>query len=501
VSFRENPQFPFEELKVQLKGGPRAPLANPQTCGVSTTTSLLEAWNGEVGSNSGPAANPTSSFGVTGCGSSMPFAPGFLAQTAEPTAGGFSPFTVTLSRHDGEQNIGAVSIATPPGLLGMLSKVQLCPEAQAASGTCGAGSLIGHSEVGAGSGSHPFFEPGEVFLTGPYNNQPFGLSIVTHAVAGPYNLGTIVVRASIHVDPTTAALTVTSNPLPRIIDGVPLRIQTINVAIDKPGFMFNPTSCTQQTVTGTLAGTQPSGVPGNAVPVSSRFGATGCANLPFKPAFTAATAGKASKAGGASLTVKVASKGGPGTNGEEANIKSVKVDLPKQLPSRLTTLQKACTEAQFNNNPAGCPKESNVGTATAKTPVLANVLMGPAYLVSHGNEAFPDLEIVLQGEGITLVLDGNTQIKHGITSSTFKTVPDAPITSFELKLPTGKYSILGANVPQKAKYNLCGQTLNMPTAITGQNGAVVKQTTKIAVSGCAKKAKKKAKAKGKKQGK
>jgi hypothetical protein len=170
--------------------------------------------------------------------------------------------------------------------------------------------------------------------------------------------------------------------------------------------------------------------------------------------------------------------------GTYANIKSVHVELPVQLPSRLTTLQKACLAATFEANPAACPKESNVGTAVASTPVLADPLAGPAYLVSHGNQAFPDLEIVLQGEGITLILDGNTDIKNGITSSTFNTIPDAPVSGFELNLPTGPYSILGANVPQSANYSLCGQNLVMPTTIIGQNGTVITQNTPITVNGC-----------------
>ena len=304
------------------------------------------------------------------------------------------------------------------------------------------------------------------------------------AIAGPFNLGTVVVRAAIDVNPLTAQITITSGSLPTILDGVPLQVKTVNVTVDRPGFMFNPTNCSPAGVIGTLAGTQ-----GATVSVSRPFQAANCAALPFKPKFTAATVGKASKAGGASLLVRVASKGGPSSNPAapgEANIKSVKVDLPKQLPSRLTTLQKACTATQFNTNPAGCPKESDVGTATAKTPVLAQPLSGPAYLVSHGGASFPDLEIVLQGEGITLILDGATNIKKGITSSTFRTVPDAPILSFELKLPTGRYSILGTDLPESAKYKLCGQTLQMPTEITAQNGTVVKQTTKIAIEDCAK---------------
>jgi hypothetical protein len=291
----------------------------------------------------------------------------------------------------------------------------------------------------------------------------------------------VIVRAAINVDPHTAQITVTSDPLPTILSGIPLDLRTVNVMIDRPGFIFNPTNCAPAGVTGAITSTG-----GAIAPASTRFEAANCANLPFKPVFTASTGGSASKANGASLDVKVSSKGGPQPGGGEANIKSVKVDLPKQLPSRLTTLQKACLAATFETNPADCPKESDVGTAAAVTPVLAHPLSGPAYLVSHGGAAFPDLEIVLQGEGIVLILDGKTDIKKGVTSSTFKTVPDAPISSFELKLPTGKYSILGAYVPASANYNLCGTSLAMPTEITGQNGAVIKQTTNIAVTGCGK---------------
>jgi hypothetical protein len=182
--------------------------------------------------------------------------------------------------------------------------------------------------------------------------------------------------------------------------------------------------------------------------------------------------------------VKVAYPSGP--LGTYANIAKVKVALPKQLPSRLTTLQKACTAAQFAANPAGCPVASNIGTATASTPALAHPLSGPAYLVSHGEEAFPQLEIVLQGEGVVFDLVGDTNIKKGITTSTFNSVPDVPVSGFELKLPTGKFSVLATDLPEKAKYNLCGQSLSMPTEIVGQNGAVIKQSTKVAVTGCLK---------------
>jgi hypothetical protein len=216
------------------------------------------------------------------------------------------------------------------------------------------------------------------------------------------------------------------------------------------------------------------------------FQVTNCAVLGFKPGFKVSTAGKTSRAKGASLGVKLTYP--KAAFGSQANIKSVKVDLPKQLPSRLTTLQKACTAAQFQSNPAGCPAASMVGHATAITPLIPVPLTGPAYFVSYGGAKFPELVIVLQGYGVTLDLHGETFInKAGITSSTFHTVPDAPVGSFELTLPQGPYSALAANG------NLCKSKLKMPTAFVAQNGATIKQNTPIGVTGCAKKAKAKKK--------
>jgi hypothetical protein len=212
--------------------------------------------------------------------------------------------------------------------------------------------------------------------------------------------------------------------------------------------------------------------------------------LAFKPKLTAKTSGKTSRANGASLSVKLTYPAGP----YDANIARVKVDLPKQLPSRLTTLQKACLAATFESNPANCPAASIVGHATATTPVLPVPLTGPAYFVSHGGEAFPDLIIVLQGYGTTVDLVGTTFInKAGITSSTFKTIPDVPVGTFEMTLPQGKYSALAANG------NLCKSKLAMPTAFVGQNGAVIHTSTPITATGCPKAKKKKAKSKTKKK--
>jgi hypothetical protein len=476
--FLENPQFPVSEVTVQLKGGPRAPLANPRQCGAASVGADLTPWSSPVTPDAIVSSPPfTVDWNGSGgpCPAVLPFAPTLVAGPTKLSAGGFSPFTFTLTRGDRQQDLGRLQVRLPVGLLGMLSKVSLCGEPQAAQGTCGEASKIGTTWVAAGSGPHPLWVQGRVYLTGPYEGAPFGVSVVVPAVAGPFNLGNVVVRSRIDVDPHTSAITITTDPLPRFLDGVPLRIQTVNVAVDREGFTFNPTNCETKQITTVLEAVQ-----GATANPTASFAVNGCKGLPFKPGFTVSTQGRTSKKGGASLDVKVTS--GPG----QANIGKTVVSLPKQLPARLTTLQQACPEATFAANPGTCPAGSNIGTAKAVTPVLNEPLAGPAYLVSHGGAAFPDLVIVLQGQGIRLDLVGGTSIKKGITTSTFNSVPDAPVTSFELKLPEGPHSALTTNLPAKAKGNLCGVKLVMPTTLTGQNGAQIKQSTKIAVSGCPK---------------
>ncbi len=485
--FDDNPQFPVSALKLHFFGGPRGELATPEGCGTYTTTSDLMPWSAP---DSGPDATPSDSFPIsTGCVSA--FAPSFNAGSENPQAGGYSPFTLSLARSDGDQDLSGVTVTLPQGLLGKIAGIPLCPDANANAGTCPEASLVGSVETGAGVGPNPLFVGGKAYLTGPYNGGPYGLVVEVPAVAGPFNLGTVVVRQSLRIDPHTAQVTAVSDSFPTILDGIPLRIRRVDVTLDRPGFLFNPTSCTPSEVTGTVTSTE-----GAAASVSSRFQAGGCRELPFKPSFKVSTQARTSKKNGASLDAKVGSGAG------QANIGRVAVTLPKALPSRLSTIQQACPEATFNANPASCPAGSNIGTATAKTPVLSNPLVGPAYLVSHGGAAFPDLVVILQGEGVTLDLVGSVDIKHQVTSSTFASVPDAPISTFELNLPEGPHSALGAVLPAKAKGNLCGTSLTMPTTITGQNGAQVKQSTKIQVTGCPKaKAKKKAshkKAKGSK---
>ncbi|HEV3071341.1 MAG TPA: hypothetical protein VGY76_07955 [Solirubrobacteraceae bacterium] len=483
ATFQNTPQQPVSDIDLSFNGGSRGALITPRSCGVFTTSSDITPWSAP----GTPDAFPTAQFGINegpsggACPNGEPFGPSAVAGTTSNQAGGFSPLTLTLSRQDGEQDVNGVSVTLPPGLLPVLKGVERCPEPQAAQGTCGANSLIGHTTVAVGAGPDPLYvQGGQVFLTGPYKGAPFGLSVVVPAVAGPFNLGNVVVRAAISIDAHTGQPTIVSDPFPRILDGVPLQIKMLNVTTDRSGFTFNPTNCEPLSITGSVTSTQ-----GATVGLSSRFQAAGCQGLPFKPLFAVSTQAGTSKKQGASLNVRVGS-----SSSSQANIRSVAVTLPKQLPSRLTTIQQACAQAVFATNPAGCPAGSNIGTATVNTPVLPNPLSGPVYLVSHGGAAFPDVVVILQGEGVTLDLVGSIDIKHGVTSSTFASVPDAPVTSFAMSLPEGPHSALAAVLPTKAKGSLCGTALRMPTTLTGQNGAVLKQNTKIAVTGCPKARKK-----------
>jgi hypothetical protein len=483
-TFLNTPQLPFEDLYLHFFGGGRAPLVTPSLCGAYTTSASILPWSGNEASESSSAFDITSGPNSSPCEDPLLFQPYLTAGTTNIQAGGFTPFTMTVSREDGQQNIKAFKLHMPPGLSGLLTGLPLCGEAQADAGTCSPESLIGETTVSVGEGGNPFsVTGGKVYITGPYEGAPFGVSVVVPAKAGPYDLGTVVVRGRIEVNPIDASLTVTvdgSGPygVPHILDGIPLEIRHINFTTTRSKFTFNPTNCNPSNVTGSMESTE-----GSSSPLAVPFQVTNCAILGFKPGFAVSTSGKTSRANGASLSVKLSYPKAP--FGSQANIKSVKVDLPKQLPSRLTTLQKACTAAQFQANPAGCPAASIVGHATAITPLIPVPLTGPAYFVSYGGAKFPELVIALQGYGVTLDIHGETFINNaGITSSTFHTVPDAPVGSFQLTLPQGKYSALAANG------NLCKSKLVMPTLFVAQNGATVKQNTPITATGCAKKTKK-----------
>jgi hypothetical protein len=300
------------------------------------------------------------------------------------------------------------------------------------------------------------------------------MSIKVPAVAGPFNLGTQVTRATINVDPITGRVTVAS-VLPTIRGGIPFRVKRITVAINKQGFLINPTNCGVLQTESSISGFTPETGGTASASLKTPFQVAGCSSLGFTPKFVAKTSGKPSKANGASIETTLNYVAG------QANVKSVLVQLPKQLPSRLTTLQKACPQATFEANPFTCPSGSFVGGARANTPLLPGKLTGPAILVSHAGEAFPDLDLVMEANGVRVILVGNTDIKKGITTTNFAAVPDAPVSSVTVNLPLGSHSALAT---ERTTTNLCTAKLVMPTTITGQNGTQFKQNTNIQPQGC-----------------
>ncbi|HEV2945113.1 MAG TPA: hypothetical protein VGX26_08375 [Solirubrobacteraceae bacterium] len=462
ATFAENPEQPFSKLVMNFTGGPKAVLANPLACGTGTTETSFSPYTGQ------PAVPGSSPFTTTGCPSPLPFSLSqSTANLAPGNAGANTSFAFNLERADGQQYLEKVKTVLAPGLVGKIAGVPLCGEAQAATGECPVASQIGVATVKAGAGSAPFEFPGFVYLTGPYNGAPYGLSIVVPAVAGPFSLGNVVTRATINVEPNYPNRVTVASVLPTIFKGIPLRVKNINLNINRQGYLINPTNCsmfaTETALTSTLGATQS---------LSSPFQVGNCSALALKPSFKAATSAKTSKALGASVETTLNQGAG------QTNIRSVLVQLPKQLPSRLTTLQKACPAAVFEANPYNCPSGAFVGGVRANTPVLPDKMKGPAVLVSHANAAFPDLDLVLEADGVKVILVGNTNIKNSITSTNFATLPDVPVSSITVNLPIGAHSAVTANG------NVCANQLLMPTEITGQNGFKVKQNTKMRVTGC-----------------
>jgi uncharacterized repeat protein (TIGR01451 family) len=509
TTFENNPQLPFDKFTLKFNPGEAAPLVSPPECGSYSAQGLFSSWSEPERLLSVPSLESefdiTQGVGGGACpsGGVPPFAPRVISGTLSNAAGTYSPFYLRIVRNDGEQEITHFSTVLPPGLTGNLSGIPFCPEAdieaaRTVTGTqetnepsCPAASEIGHTLVGAGVGGVLAQTLGKVYLAGPYHGAPLSIVAITSATVGPFDLGTVVVRFALRINPITAQAEIDStgsDPIPHIIRGIVVHVRDIRVYMNREKFIVNPTSCNPMSISDTVTGagadfTNPADA--NPVSVSTPLQAADCSSLAFKPGFKVSTSGRTSRRNGASLTAKLSFPSAP--QGTQANIARVKVELPKQLPSRLTTLQKACTAATFEANPANCPISSVVGYAKAITPILPVPLEGPAFFVSHGGEAFPSLIVVLQGYGVTVDLVGTTFIsKHGITSSTFKTVPDVPVGSFELTLPEGRFSALGASLPAKANGSFCGQKLAMPTEFAAQNGAEIRESTPIAVTGCPK---------------
>ncbi len=485
-TIKDLPQLPFSRVSVHLREGPLAPLITPPGCtSEAQTTGALIPW-----ANPQSSTPVSTSFQINNCPGS-PFTPGLTAGTESNSAGSFSPLVLRLTRSDRENEISTITTSLPGGLSADLNGVQFCSQAQienarAVSGlqeknmpSCPAGSQLGETLVGSGVGASLTYVPGKIYFAGPYRGAPFSLVSITPAVVGPFDLGDVVLRFALQINPETSAATVEptpGEPLPRIIKGIVTHARDIRVMITRAGFTLNPTNCNPTQITTTITSTQ-----NQTSTPTARYQAANCPGLKFATKLTASTQGQTSRANGASLTVHVSQPSLP--LGTFTNLKSVKTEIPRSLPARLETLKKSCPAPTFNTNPAGCPSTAIVGHVTANSPLVPEPLQGPAYLVSHAGEELPNVIFVLQGYGITIHATSTTHIHNGITTSTFNTLPDQPLTNLTATFPEQRYSLLGTI------YNLCTlpkTQLTMPTTLTAQNGTQTHQNTTITPTNCPK---------------
>ncbi len=473
AKFLENPQLPFEDLKLNVFGGARGALRTPAVCGAYETTSELTPFSAP---ESGPPATPSAEFetehGPTGgeCPYSetdLPNSPRFHAGTESSQAGIYSPFALKLVRDDGTQEVTKVDTTLPKGLVGRLAGTSYCSDAgiaqaksrehegggaeEQASPSCPTGSEVGTVDVGAGAGPTPLYVHGRAYLAGPYKGAPLSLAIITPAVAGPFDLGTVVVRAALHVDPETTQIHAVSDPIPTILEGIPLDVRSITLKLSKPDFTLNPTSCEESFFTGSALS-----ILNVAAPLSQRFQVGGCPALAFKPKLSLQLKGGTKRTKHPALTAVL--KMPPG----DANIAAAQVTLPHSELLDQGHIGTICTKVQFAAN--ACPAKSVYGQARAFSPLLDQPLEGPVYLRSSSHK-LPDLVADLNGQ-IQVVLAGRVDAVHERLRTSFEAVPDAPVSKFVLQMQGGKKGLV---VNQE---NLCGKhaELKATALFSGQNG-------------------------------
>jgi hypothetical protein len=453
-----NPQVPVSDLKLHIFGGPRAPLSTPSTCGTYSTAYTLTPWSGN------PAPTGSTPMQITsGCGKGG-FSPTLNAGMVNPEAGGYSPFVFELRRQDGEANLSTVTARLPEGLLGKLGTIPLCEGGAATSGNCDPASQVGTVNVAAGVGSAPLWipQPGKsptaVYLGGPYKGAPYSLVIKVPAQAGPFDLGTVITRAAVQVDPTTTQVTVAADPLPQILEGVPVSYRNVYVSINRPEFMVNPTNCNGMQITTSLTA-----INGAAANPAAGFQAANCAALAFAPKLSLKLSGKMKRTGNPALKAVLTYP-----KQKSANIGRVQVVLPDTEFIDNAHINNPCTRVQFAAEQ--CPAKSVLGKARAWSPLLGRPLEGPVYFRSNGGErTLPDLVADLKGQ-INVVLVGwidSVKVKHSERTrvrTTFAAVPDAPVSRFVMELSGGKHGLLENNS------NLCKTKLQATVKMGGQNG-------------------------------
>ncbi len=444
------PQVPFSSFTLDFNDGEHAVLTSPGGCGPNKTTAVMTPWSGN------PAASPSGEFSLStapgggGCAKSLadrPFKPGFAADTAKPAAGEFSPLHMNIARAEGSQELKGVDVTLPPGLVAKLAGVRYCPAArlataaansgasEAADSSCPDSSLIGHADIVAGSGPSPLHVAGKVFLTGPYKRAPLSLAVVTPATAGPFDLGAVVVRVALSLEPRTAQVHAVSDPIPHVYGGALLDVRSVAVKLDRREFSLNPTNCSKLSFGGALLGGGANPADPSAFtrsPVSAPFEAAGCDKLGFKPKLSLRLTGAMRRAKNPRLRAVLTPRPG------DANIARAQTILPRSLILDQGNLAKVCTRVQFAAN--DCPKDSIYGNAVATSPLLDDPLQGPVYLRSSNN-VLPDLVADLRGQ-VEVELDSRTDSSHGRIRNTFDIVPDVPVTKFVLTLRGGKRGLL-----------------------------------------------------------
>ena len=446
-------------------GSERGLLATPAQCGTYGVASTFTPWDSGL-----PEQTSTQYFSLgsgPGAGScpptTRPFSPTLRAGVADPTAGEHSPFSLTLDRQDGEQDLTRLDVTAPAGLSATLAGVAYCPEttlaavsaatsglAELANPSCPAGSQIGNSSTAAGAGDHPVYLPGKVYLAGPYKGAPLSLAVVTPAISGPYDLGNVVVRAAVNVDPATAQITAVSDPLPQILAGIPLRLRQVLINLNRPGFMLNPTNCDRSVVRARVFGDQ-----GTEADPSAPFQAANCSELPFGPKLALQLRGGTRRTQNPALTATLTARSG------EANIAKTVVTLPPSIILDNAHIKSPCTKVQFAAG--NCPPGSVMGTARAESPLLEKPLEGTVYLASGYGHKLPDILAALKGQ-VDINLDGRVSSKDGGLRTSFETVPDVPITKFTLSLSGGRSGLL-----QTSADNLCSSARRASVAMTAQN--------------------------------
>ena len=471
MSVLDLPQVPFDEFDLHLFASDRALMATPTQCRVYNAESVFTPWNASLSSqvsspiisiDEGPDGRPCP-------GQQRPFNPSLVAGSSNPIAGDFTDFRLKLGRDDGDQFLGDLNFTMPPGLTASLRGLGYCPDsaiaaaaqnsgrAEQASASCPAGSQIGTTNVAAGPGSHPFHAVGRMYLAGPFKGAPLSLVAVTPALAGPYDYGVVVVRVAIHVDPRDAHVSAISDTVPSIIGGIPIRMRSIQVNIDRTKFMINPTNCSPFSVASQGIGDQ-----GTVADFSSYFQTIDCATLPFKPKMTLRQLG-GHKATGRSkdpaLRFDLRTRTG------DANIKTLTVTLPKSFAIDQRHLGNICSRSQLAAE--HCAGRQPIGMATAATPLLDQPLKGPAYAVS-GFGRLPHVVFILGGQ-VTIMPEAESSSVGGRLKTTVPVVPDAPIGHFSLNLFGGKQGYI-VNTR-----SLCASSAPMTVDYTAQNGDTYRQ--------------------------